>query len=100
MSSSKKYQRYASAWLTLFDAFKEDPDRHIEIECPDEKAAQAMRLEFYKARDAFVADDGMNREYGEVLNSREATFSGNKLIFDNKDRTWMGKAIEQAVAKE
>src|SRR4051812_15051901 len=95
MGSSKDYRRYASAWLTLFDAFKDDPYRQIAVDCPDSKAAQAMRLEFYKARDAFLADEGMNAEYGAVLNSREATVHGTQAVFDNKDRTWMTDAIHQ-----
>lgn len=100
MGSSKDYRRYASAWLTLFDAFKDDPYRQIAVDCPDAKAAAAMRLEFYKARDAFIADEGMNAEYGVVLNSREVTVHDNKAVFDNKDRTWLNDAINQAVAKD
>lgn len=100
MSSSKNYQRYSAAWLTLFDAMKEDPYRRIEVVCPDLRAAKALRLEFYKAREAFLNDEDMCREYGEVLNSREVRQEELTVVYENKDRTWLAEAIDKAVSRE
>lgn len=100
MGSSRNYQRYASAWMTLFEAFNEDPYKQITIECPNDKAAQAMRLEFYRARAAFLEDESMKDIYGAVLDSREVTVHGHNVTFDSKDRSWMNEAINQAIGHQ
>ena len=100
MSHPKTLQRYTSEWFTLFDQFKADPDGTVELDCETPKKAAAVRLEFYKAREAFLKDPDMAQEYGEVLNSREVKVRDTHVIFDHKERNWVGNIIRRNLAPE
>lgn len=96
MTSPKNYQRYASQWMALFDAFKENPQQVHVVHCPSDKKARALRSEFYKAREAFLDDPDMRDEYGAVLNSREVKVDGpnnREVIFDSKDNNWVAQLL-------
>lgn len=67
------------------------------VQCPDMKKAKAMRLEFYKAREAFLNDESMRKEFEGTLNSREIRITADfKVIFDLKDNNWLAKLLEES----
>lgn len=99
MASPKTFKRYAAQWFALLDSFKEDPSKIREVPCPDKDKAMAMRLEFYKMREAFIKDPDLRQEYEFVLNSREVRVTDDgRVVFDTKDNNWIGKLIEQSLA--
>lgn len=100
MSSPKTYKRYASAWYLLFDKLKNNPNEEHVIECPSEKRAKAVRSEFYKARDAFLQEEGMAQEFEAVLNAREVLVRGTKAIFALKDENWIAKLIMDSLDED
>jgi hypothetical protein len=97
MSPPKDFRRYSSAWMELFEAFRENPEQEVSVQCPSARKASALRLEFYKAREAFLSDESMQAEYGAVLNSREVRVVEDRVIFDNKDRGWIVEALDAAL---
>lgn len=98
MASPKTYKRYAMQWFALLDLFKEDPNKIREIACPTKNKALAMRLEFYKMREAFLKEPELKAEYEFVLNSREVHVTEEGLvIFDTKDNNWIGKLIKESL---
>lgn len=97
MSNPKTIRRYSAEWFTLFNKFRDEPDETVEIECESEQNAKAMRLEFYKAREAFLRDPEMSIEYGEALESREVKVRGTLCVFDHKDRNWIGQLIAKSL---
>jgi hypothetical protein len=70
------------------------------VECADKKKAYAMRLEFYKAREAVMADPDWKQEYEGPLNAREARVEDNNVVFDTKDNNHIGQALKRALEKE
>lgn len=100
MSSPKTYKRYASAWYLLFDKLKTSPHEEHVIECPTPERAKAVRSEFYKARAAFLREEGMAKEFGETLNSREVLVRDNKVVFAFKDENWVAKLILDSLGEE
>lgn len=100
MSSPKSFKRYASQWLGLFDEFKDRPGVVHKVHCPDEKAARALRLEFYKAREAFIGEESMRGEYEAALNARELRVEGTTVVFDLKDNNWIARLLEESLRKE
>lgn len=100
MTSPKSFKRYAGQWLNLFMAMQDDPHKVRIFNCPTKKAAQAMRSEFYKARTAFLSDEGARQEYEAILNSREVLIRGTSVVFEFKDNNWIGKLIEQGLNEQ
>lgn len=98
MASPKTYKRYASQWFRILDSFKEDPQKVREVTCPNKNKAMAMRLEFYKMREAFIKDPELRKEYEYVLNSREVHVTDDgRVVFDTKDNNWIGKLIDESL---
>lgn len=97
MTAPKTFKRFAQVWFELFDKFKESPDETICVTLPDPKQAKAMRLEFYRARDAALADPDMANDYEAALNAREVKVRGNVCMFDSKDRNWVVPFITEAL---
>lgn len=101
MTSPKTFKRYASQWFTLFEEFKQHPTKVVTVHCPNRNRAMAMRLEFYKAREAFLSDEGLRGEYEAALNNREVRISNESdVLFDLKDNNWIGQLIDKSLNKE
>lgn len=101
MTSPKTFKRYASQWLARFDDFKDHPDKVFVTQAPDMKKAKALRLEFYKAREAFLNDPSMCQEYEATLNSREVQITDDfKVVFELKDNNWVGKLLDSMIGQE
>lgn len=106
MGSPKTVKRFNSEWFALFDRFIEDENAVIEVECGTPRAAKAMRLEFYKIRQAIVGTEQVPPEdpelaamYAGILNSREVAVpkDGTKCVFSHKDRNWIGQVLAKAL---
>jgi len=104
MTSPKKVSRYNRGWFDLFDRIKEDLGGTIELECGTEQKASAVRLEFYKVREAITGGDPTKRSpegqdlfdrYEVALDSREVKVVGTKCVFAYKDSNWIGRILEQ-----
>lgn len=100
MSGPKTFKRFTAYWMDLFDSFKASPHKPFEVECKDTKKAFALRLEFYKAREAVLLDPDWTGEYEEALNAREARVDGTKVIFDTKDNNAIGQLLKAALEKD
>lgn len=101
MTSPKTYKRYATQWLDLFYVFKDEPTKTHTFQCDNATKAKAMRLEFYKAREAFLKDPDMRKEFESALNGREVRLTeDNRVIFDFKDNNWIGKVIADGLQQE
>lgn len=96
MTAPKSFKRFSAGWFDLFNAFKDEPHVIREIECQSHTRAMALRLEFYKARKAFLDDPELGAEYEAALNSREVTVEGNKAIFGLKDN-WINDVIHSSL---
>jgi hypothetical protein len=93
VSSPKQIERYSKKWKELFDWFIRNPTSTHLVACEDEEHAKKLRLEFYKAREALLRNDELRELYGEVLDAREVTLRGRKVVFGTKDDGWIADAI-------
>ena len=99
MTSPKTFKRYPAQWLDLFYQFQDNPDKVIEVACPSQKHAYAMRLEFYKVRTVFLRENA-GSELERVLNEREVKVKDNIVSFDLKSNSWISCAINSALAED
>lgn len=95
MSSPSTFSRYADAWVELLVAWEANPEKIISINCGTEKKAKAMRLEFYKMREAAMKDPLIKERYANALDTREVKVKDTMCIFDHKGNNWVQKLIEE-----
>lgn len=105
MTASKKIERYSSEWLATCDWLCENPTETLVMKCASNKDARAMRLEFYKAREAIQASEieMKNTDYKTyaqmghgALDAREACVSSgsDEVHFIYKDTNKMSMVLK------
>ena len=114
MSSTKYLNRYSNEWRELCSWMSHMDNQHTvtTVECETEKAAKAMRLEFYKVRDLYRkteadATEAERQECFEVwgvwnhnnLDTREVRVEGTKVIFGLKGENTLSKSIAAHLEK-
>jgi len=99
MPNPKNFDRYAEGWRDMLIEWDMNPNKVISIDCSSEKKANAMRLEFYKMREAALRDSMLKERYADILNSREVKVRDNVCIFDTKDNNWISKLILASLNK-
>ena len=108
MPASMNFNRYASAWLELFDYLCENPTLAHEVPCVSVEQAKSMRLEFYKARKAIGLSEaefkekdpvGYNQMGHGALDGREVRVRDHIVVFDCKDTNDIAKLILSSLDK-
>jgi len=99
MPNPKTFDRYAEGWRDLLIEWEIDPNKVISIDCSSEKKAHAMRLEFYKMREAALCDLVLKERYNDILNSREVKVRDSVCVFDTKDNNWISKLLRASLDK-
>lgn len=112
MSASKDINRYTSLWGDLFEEFHANPEREHRVPCATLKEAEAVRLEFYKARSAQMHQDELARKDGLAkgiplsqienstyfnLNKKEVRIEGTTVVFGYKEGSRVAELLKASL---
>jgi len=98
MSRPRGLKYHAQEWGVIFDWMESHPTEEFSITCEDAQRARALRLEFYRARAALLADPDAEKALYPTLRSREASIlADHTVLIRPREKTPVAQLLRESI---